>query len=79
MSHPGIASFIAVAIKARPGDASRFPTKKHLLRCRCGAEGGQQRRTRIGAQPHQARRRRPQVRPGLRSQRGPFERGQILP
>jgi transposase len=31
MSHPGIASFVAVAIKARIGDdASRFPTKKHL-------------------------------------------------
>jgi transposase len=31
MSHPGIASFFAVAIKARVGDdASRFPTKKHL-------------------------------------------------
>jgi transposase len=31
MSHPGIASFVAVAIKARVGDdASRFPTKKHF-------------------------------------------------
>ena len=30
MSHPGIASFVAVAIKARAGDASRFPTKKHF-------------------------------------------------
>ncbi len=31
MSHPGIASFTAVAIKSRIGDdASRFPTKKHL-------------------------------------------------
>jgi transposase len=30
MSHPGISSFTAVAIKARVGDASRFPTKKHL-------------------------------------------------
>lgn len=30
MSHPGIAPFVAVAIKARTGDASRFPTKKHL-------------------------------------------------
>ena len=30
MSHPGIGSFVAVAIKARAGDASRFPTKKHF-------------------------------------------------
>ena len=30
MSHPGIAAFVAVAIKARIGDAARFPTKKHL-------------------------------------------------
>lgn len=30
MSHPGISSFVAVAIKARAGDASRFPTKKHF-------------------------------------------------
>jgi transposase len=30
MSHPGIASFVAVAIRARAGDASRFPTKKHF-------------------------------------------------
>ena len=30
MSHPGIASFVAVAIKARTGDASRFPTKKQF-------------------------------------------------
>lgn len=30
MSVPGIASFVAVAIKARAGDALRFPTKKHL-------------------------------------------------
>src|SRR5712692_3372265 len=30
MSHPGVASFVAVAIKARAGDASRFPTKKHF-------------------------------------------------
>lgn len=30
MSHPGISSFTAVAIKARIGDTSRFPTKKHL-------------------------------------------------
>jgi transposase len=31
MSHLGIASFVAVAIKARVGaDASRFPTKKHF-------------------------------------------------
>jgi transposase len=30
MSHPGISSFTAVAIKARVGAASRFPTKKHL-------------------------------------------------
>jgi transposase len=30
MSHPGIGSFVAVAIKARTGDASRFPTKKHF-------------------------------------------------
>jgi transposase len=30
MSHPGIAPFVAVAIKARTGDASRFPTKKHF-------------------------------------------------
>jgi hypothetical protein len=31
LSHPGISSFTAVAIKARIGDdASRFPTKKHL-------------------------------------------------
>ena len=29
-SHPGINAFTAVAIKARIGDASRFPTKKHL-------------------------------------------------
>ena len=30
MSHPGIGPFIAVAVKARVGDASRFPTKKHF-------------------------------------------------
>ena len=30
MSHPGIGCFVAVAIKARAGDASRFPTKKHF-------------------------------------------------
>jgi transposase len=30
MSHPGIGPFVAVAIKARAGDASRFPTKKHF-------------------------------------------------
>jgi transposase len=30
MSHLGVASFVAVAIKARAGDASRFPTKKHF-------------------------------------------------
>jgi transposase len=30
MSHPGIGSFVAVAIKARAGDVSRFPTKKHF-------------------------------------------------
>jgi transposase len=30
MSHPGIGSFVAVAIKARVGDASRFSTKKHF-------------------------------------------------
>jgi hypothetical protein len=30
MSHPGIGAFVAVAIKARVGDASRFPTKKHF-------------------------------------------------
>jgi transposase len=30
MSHPGVAPFTAVAMKARIGDASRFPTKKHL-------------------------------------------------
>jgi transposase len=30
MSHPGIGPFVAVAIKARTGDASRFPTKKHF-------------------------------------------------
>ena len=30
MSHPGIGPFVAVAIKARVGEASRFPTKKHL-------------------------------------------------
>lgn len=30
MSVPGINSFTAVAIKARIGDARRFPTKKHL-------------------------------------------------
>ncbi|MDG6994861.1 MAG: IS110 family transposase [Nitrososphaerota archaeon] len=29
-SHPGISAFTALAIKARIGDASRFPTKKHL-------------------------------------------------
>jgi transposase len=30
MTHPGIGGFVAVAIKARAGDASRFPTKKHF-------------------------------------------------
>jgi transposase len=30
MSHPGIGSFVAAAIKARTGDASRFPSKKHF-------------------------------------------------
>ena len=30
MSHPGIGSFVAVSIKARAGDATRFPTKKHF-------------------------------------------------
>jgi transposase len=30
MSHPGIAPFTALAIKARIGDVSRFPTKRHL-------------------------------------------------
>lgn len=30
MSHPGIGSFNAVAIKARIGDAMRFPSKRHL-------------------------------------------------
>ena len=30
MTHPGIGPFVAVAIKARTGDASRFPTKKHF-------------------------------------------------
>jgi transposase len=30
MSHPGIAPFTALAIKARIGEATRFPTKKHL-------------------------------------------------
>ncbi|MCL4436407.1 MAG: IS110 family transposase [Thaumarchaeota archaeon] len=30
MSHPGIAQFTALAIKARIGDVSRFPTKRHL-------------------------------------------------
>lgn len=30
MSHPGIGSFNAVAMKARIGDATRFPSKKHL-------------------------------------------------
>ncbi len=30
MSHPGIAPFTAVAIKARIGDISRFPTKRRL-------------------------------------------------
>jgi len=30
MSHPGIAPFTALAMKARIGDVSRFPTKRHL-------------------------------------------------
>jgi hypothetical protein len=30
MSHPGIAPFTALAMKARIGDVSRFPTKGHL-------------------------------------------------
>jgi len=30
MTHPGIGGFVAVAIKARAGDAGRFPTKKHF-------------------------------------------------
>lgn len=30
MSHPGLAPFTSLAIKARIGDVSRFPTKRHL-------------------------------------------------
>jgi transposase len=30
ISHPGVTPFTAVAMKARIGEASRFPTKKHL-------------------------------------------------
>lgn len=33
MSHPGIAPFTALAIKARVGDVSRFTTKRHLSSC----------------------------------------------